>query len=459
MGVIGGAGGYASIAPIQGNPIGEAMQSVENMDIKRRNERLSQAKLQQEADQANQARLDKRNSMMQSFTDKHPGAKDIGIQQPDAILHQGVEEGRQQYIDAQSILSNPNSTLSQRSKAYATSQNVSNSFDQMADFSKKLTEVMDAARENKGGVFNPNGVKESLNNNEKFKSGQWKLNRAKNGTINVDTFDVDTNGKFTVPTGVGLSPQELLQKYTPPLNYSSENNDTEFKKALPPLSEWESKDGKQVYKGYQGIEQYAKDNAESVVTNRDKMYGIAAAAGVTPQMDLKDYHPEEIKKIKDFIINGFTEKYKAVPLSNYKKLELDNKIKQQNIDNGISSANLKVSQANSASTIQARTDEKNTDKKSTQTSIPNAIGIKFKKDWIKANPDATWNDYMYPTQGIDKITTSSSTVKKGSGSQNPTPKTTVKTTVQTQDQWNTSWGKLKRGEKLVGLDGKTYTKN
>lgn len=340
-GVIGGAGGYATVASTR-NYIGEAMSSVQDAMFKQNAQRIADNKARHDAEKDIQETLDKQTAKDQAVMEKHPEGRNLGIEQPDILLHNNVLDSRAQYTSAGDILSNPNATPQQRSQAFGIQQSALRSIDEAKDFKTQLGAVIDAARENKGGVYNAQGAKEALDHSLKFTTGQWRLVKDEKGNTKVDTFDVDEEGKFTKATGVGLSFQELLQKYTPPLAYSNEANNIEFKKALPPISEWESADGKKVIKGYQGIEGYAEDNANSVVTNRDKMYGIASAAGIKPQLDLKDYSESDIKKVKAFIVDGFKEKYKSAETNNYTKLTLENKIKQDEINNNNEQIRIKI---------------------------------------------------------------------------------------------------------------------
>lgn len=429
-GIIGtSSGGYASVGPTR-NYIGEAMLNVQDSMFRQKTQSQADEKAKADAERSIQEALEKQTARDQALFEKHPEGKNLGIEQPDVLLHNNVLDSRTQYTAAGEILSNPNATPQQRSQAFGIQQSALRSIDEAKDFKTQLGAVIDAARENKGGVYNPQGAKEALDNSLKFTTGQWRLVKDEKGNTKVDTFDVDEEGKFTKATGVGLSFQELLGKYTPPLAYSNEANNIEFKKALPPISEWESADGKKVMKGYQGIEGYAEDNANGVVTNRDKMYGIASAAGVKPQLDLKDYTDDDIKKVKAFIVNGFKEKYKSAETNNYEKLTLDNKIRQDEINNKISSENLKVSQDNSKANIDAKNAEKNTEKTSKTSVKLTPAGKARLAKYQKENPTIKNIDYNlvgFAPGEYETVTTSSTSVKKSNGDSDSTkPKAPTK---------------------------------
>jgi hypothetical protein len=134
--------------------------------------------------------------------------------------------------------------------------------------------------------------------------------------------------------------------------FDSNANALEFKKSLG--DKVKNDVGNKIIEGYPGLAESAEKNANSVITNRDKMYGVAADAGVQPKFDLSEYTPDEVAKVKNYIVESLTEKYKDSVTDNDAKLSREQAARNQAESIAISRANLKVSQDNSASTINER---------------------------------------------------------------------------------------------------------
>jgi hypothetical protein len=341
MGVIGGAGGFATVNPTQGNPIMEGMQNAENSAFKYNAQRIADEKLKQDAIQSGRDLKDKRLKEDIDYATKHKITPTSVSSVNKAQLDFSVDN-QNMYNKSKDIVRD-SSDPEERRAAMETMINLESSF----EIAKALPEMINASAKDleegvRTGKYNPLSSKNAAETIEAMEAGNIKTVYKPNGIPTFITYKRDGEGNLTEIIDKELTLAQLKQKLSPIMAFDLEANNAEFKKALPPISEWESADGKKVIKGYQGIEGYAEDNANSVVTNRDKMYGIASAAGIKPQLDLKDYSESDIKKVKAFIVDGFKEKYKSAETNNYTKLTLENKIKQDEINNNNEQIRIKI---------------------------------------------------------------------------------------------------------------------
>ena len=211
-GVIGGAAGYATINPIQGNPIGEAMYNVENSAFKYNAQRIADERTRIEEGQNNQSAIDKELESKQKRDDKFK-VETTGIQPVDVKIFSALNKFKTNAANAEGEYKKAQNQGA-KDIAYRNLSNANSSMDQIASFNKELKSSIDLVKENKGGVFDDESAKEVINSADKFNSGQWQLNISDDNTITIDTFDLDDNGKFTKMTGRNLTPQQLYKKFT-----------------------------------------------------------------------------------------------------------------------------------------------------------------------------------------------------------------------------------------------------
>jgi hypothetical protein len=321
MGVIGGAGGYATVNPTQGNPIMEAMQNVENSAFKYNAQKIADERTRQDAIQAEQDLRDSRLKEDIAYADKHKITPTTIGSVNKAVLDFSVDN-KNMYSQAKDVLRTSNNPEERRA-ATETMTNLESSF----EIAKALPEMLNASAKDleegvRQGKYNPESSTLAAQTIEAMNKGDMKVVFKPNGIPTFITYKRDSEGNLTEVIDKELTLDQLKQKLTPIMAFDLGTNNADFKKGLKEKTKWTDKETGRIKEGYQGIEVLAENNANSVISNRDKMYGIAPSAGVKPKMNLADYTKEELDKVKNFIVDGFIEGYKPSDERDYQAEQL-----------------------------------------------------------------------------------------------------------------------------------------
>lgn len=376
MGVIGSSsGGYATLLPTQGNPVGEAMQNVENSAFKYRAEKREEDQQKAKQAQAQKEAMDAQSKDLIDYSSKHKIVPTTIDSVNKASLDFAIGN-KNAYARAKGVL-NTSSNPEERSKAMEALSNLDSAYEAYKSMPEMLnTSAKDLEEGVKAGKYNPNSSIEAAKTIKAMSDGSMKVVFGDDGIPKIITYQRDAKGNLTDIIDKELTTEQLKLKLSPITAYDADTNAQEFKKSLGDKIKTDS--GTKTIEGYPGLVESAEKNANSVVSNRDKMYGIAPDAGVQPKFDLSDYTPEEIQKVKNYVKQSLTEKYKDSVTDNDAAMNRlqhieDQKIAQANFDKDY---NHKVKEFNEKS----KKDEGNTtfDKYIT-TEDQTLDGVKVKK--------------------------------------------------------------------------------
>lgn len=359
MAVIGGAGGYATVTPIQGNPIGEAMQNVENSAFKYNAQRIADERTRQEAAKAEQELRDSRLKEDISYADKHKITPTTIGSVNKAVLDFSVDN-KNMYSQAKEVLRNSNDPEERRA-ATETMTNLESSF----EIAKALPEMLNASAKDledgvRQGKYNPESSTLAAETIDAMNKGDMKVVFKPNGIPTFITYKRDGEGNLTEIIDKELTLDQLKQKLTPIMAFDSTKNNIDFEKSLGKTIKTEQ--GDNIIEGYPNLSDAAEQNANSIVTNRDKMYSIAAEAGIKPKMNLSDYTPEEINKVKAYVKIGLEDKYKPSVTTNYAKLARQLAIKKEANDQRNSDRTFNKEKAGSTTVVEEQATHKVTGK-------------------------------------------------------------------------------------------------
>lgn len=326
-GVIGSSGGgYATVNPTQGNAMGEALQNVENSAFKynaiKREEDQLEASRQQSARDARTKEL-KDN---QAYADKHK-ISTTSISSVNKAVLDFSTDNKNLYNDAANIYKTSNND-DERRNALETMSNLESSF----EVAKALPEMLNTSAKDleegvRQGKYNPNSSTNAAKTIEAMSKGDMKVVFKSNGIPTFITYKRDSQGNLSEIIDKEMTMEQLKQKLAPIMAFDSKTNDIDFGKTLGDRIETEQ--GNNIIKGYPNLKEAAEQNANSIITNKDKMYGVAADAGVTPKADLADYTPEEIATVKSYITKGLEDKYKPSVTTNDAKLNREQTARNQ----------------------------------------------------------------------------------------------------------------------------------
>ncbi len=359
MGVIGSSGGgYATVNPTQGNAMGEALQNVENSAFKYNAIRREEAQNEASQQKAIRDAKDKELKEHQVYADKHK-IPTTGIGSIDKAAVDFLIDNKNLYNVAKNTFKNSNNE-EERKNAIETMSNLESS----VDVAKALPEMLNARAKDleegvRQGKYNPRSSTNAAKTIDAMSKGDMKVVFKSNGIPTFITYKRDNQGNLSEIIDKEMTLEQLKQKLTPIMAFDSKTNDIDFGKTLGDRIETEQ--GNNIVKQYPNLSDAAEQNANSIVTNRDKMYGIAADAGVTPKTDLADYTPEEINQVKKYIKEGLEAKYQPSITTNNAKLSREQTASNQAANNAIAKANLKISQQKADQETNATTVTETTD--------------------------------------------------------------------------------------------------
>lgn len=413
MGVIGSSGGgYATVNPTQGNPMGEALQNVENSAFKYNAIRSEKEQLEASQLKAIRDAKDKELKENQAYADKHK-IPTTAISSVNKAVLDFSTDNKNMYNNAANIYKTSNNE-EERKNALETMSNLESSF----EVAKALPEMLNASAKDledgvRQGKYNPMSSTNAAKTIEAMSKGDMKVVFTPNGIPTFITYKRDNQGNLSEVIDKEMTLDQLKQKLTPIMAFDSKTNDIDFGKTLGDRIETEK--GNSIIKEYPNLSDAAEQNANSIVTNRDKMYGVAADAGVTPKTDLADYTPEEVLKVKKYIKEGLEAKYQPSVTTNNAKLSREQTAANQAADNAIARENLEVSKANSKANIDAKKAAKNTITVNKKTVSLTTAGRKRVAQYKLDNPEIKKIDYdqvPFEPGEIETVTTTSSVVKK-----------------------------------------------
>ena len=324
-GVIGGPAGYATVNPTQGDPIGQAMANVENSAFKYKALKQEEDKLEAARQKAARDARDKDLKEQQDYAEKHK-IPVTGISSIDNAATDFTLDNKNLYDKAATIYKTSNNE-DERRAALVTMNNLTSAF----EMAKSLPEMLNASAKDleegvRQGKYNPRSSTNAAETIDAMNKGDMKVVFKENGIPTFITYK-RVNGNLTGIIDKELTVDQLKAKLAPVMAYDSKTNFVDFEKSLgKPVK---TEEGNYIIEGYPNLKEAAEQNANSIITNRDKMYGIAPDAGVTPKTSLEEYTPEEIAKVKNYIVQGLESRYQPSKTTNDAKLSREQTARNQ----------------------------------------------------------------------------------------------------------------------------------
>lgn len=306
MGVIGtSAGGYATVLPTQGDPIGNAMSNVENSAFRYSAQKMAKDKMKQDAER------DLYDRRRQEFAD----AQIFSKENPFVATGTGIDgSNMQSYNNAKESASNSrnlyNKTGDQKYlAAYQNAVASAKAISEMPNAINKLHETWNSAPE----AFNSESLKNKKAIADKLSNGQIiQENDPETGRPTYTVFDRDDNGNITKVVKKNMNAAELKKLLEAVPNFNIDG--TEGMKGDSLVKTFNEnigkerkttviKNGKEVETTFNpGSEDLAKIMAAEAVLDKDKVYNIFTRLGINAE-DEKAYTPENIKKAQDYLEN------------------------------------------------------------------------------------------------------------------------------------------------------------
>lgn len=426
MGVIGtSAGGYATVLSTQGNPMGDAMANVENSAFKYRELKMSKDKAKQDAERDLYDRRRQELLDGQQLADKNPYVA-MG-NDSDAIL-------KQNYLNFKDAAAY-NKDMYQKTGE----QKYNVAYDNAVFGAKSLAEMpkaINTIRENlttNASLFNPVSAKKTLD----FINSGLVARLDENNNVVYDQIKKDDNGAIRV-IEKGLTPARIKQltETVPAFNIEEKDGLIEqFSKSVGKevkVTEGTGLNAKE--KTYTpGAKEFAKIMADKAIEERSGMYETLLRMKLDPN-DENNYTDEKVKEQASQYLQNILMTTRQEAISDkpdFEATKIKETERQHRENNAIARENLKVSKANSASTIAGREADKNTDRISKTSVVLTKAGKERLAKYKKANPDIKNIDYNlvgFAPGEYETVTTSTAVVKKS----NPAAKTKEKVEAKTK---------------------------
>jgi len=293
MGVIGSSGGgYATVNPTQGNPMGEALQNVENSAfkynaIKREEE---QAKLQAERELQENRRRDFNES--QQFSKENPFvATGTGL---DAV-------NRQSYMNAKDAADKAYTDYmkSGDNKHKAVYENAIASVNNLTNIPKQINALKESWVEN-AKDYNPNSLKSKAVILDQIASGQIVQSNDANGNPRYTVFEKDENGNVSKLIQKEITGEQLIKSLNPEKAFNVDGKDgfiDLFNKNIGKERKVIEGTGlNAVEKTYNpGADELAKIMANDAVNDHSKMYETLSRMGLDPENE-KNYSDPKVRE-------------------------------------------------------------------------------------------------------------------------------------------------------------------
>lgn len=353
-GVIGSSGGgYATVNPTQGNPMGEALQNVENSAFKYNAMRMNEEKSRQDAEQ------ERRNARAKEIEASDKYKKDnpfiaTGITDVDSQNRASFENAMTARNEA---IRNYESTGDQKYKAIIAK--IDSGVNEMKTFgdayNNHVKSVTDGTAD---GTFNMNSAKVKAAGIDETHGKIVRRFDAEGNSV-FDIFKTDDEGVVSL-VKQGLNSKQLIDYNTPVKAFHIDglNSPPGFKgKTLvdafnvnidKPLTEYIGTGLSRKKKVYSpNAPQVAKTMAETSVKSKDNLYEIFTRMGLDPEDQSNYDKPEIVENAKNYL--------EKILLANSPEVisedpdtalaSLEQRKTQDAESNAISRANLKISQA------------------------------------------------------------------------------------------------------------------
>lgn len=299
MAVIGtSAGGYATVLPTQGNPIGEAMSNVENSAFRYSAQKMAKDKMKQDAER------DLYDRRRQEFE----ANKQWSIENPYVSLGNGSEGViKQSYMNLKDMASQSRAlALSTGDPKYQVE------YDNAVMGAKSLAQMPTAINSVREKIatdpssFNPVSLKKT----QDFIDSELVAKRGENGTVVYDQVKKDENGNVKV-IETGLTPARIKQltETIPALNFNGseglkgESVQEKFNKLVDkPRKVTKIENGiEKTEEIVVGAEQLSKEFADQMIQDRNNLYNIFYRIGIDPENQNNYKDPKKVKEARSFI--------------------------------------------------------------------------------------------------------------------------------------------------------------
>lgn len=415
MGVIGtSAGGYATVLPTQGNPMGDAMANVENSMFRFKAQKIADERTKLEAENDLYERRRQEFSDAQQFSKDNPFvATGMGI---DGANMQGYMNFKNTANAAQTEFLKTGDPKQQA--IYMNAVAGAKAIGEMPTQLNNLVKSWDEHPE----LFNAEDLKNKRNLVAKLGAGGAVPRADENGRPVWDLVEKDDNGNIVkiVEKGVNAARMKKLLDVVPAFNIDDKDGLIErFSKNVGKevkVTEGTGLNAKE--RTYTpGAKEFAKIVADNAIKDRSGMYETLLRMKLDPN-DENNYTDEKVRKdasqyLQNILMTTRQEAISEKPDTSIASLEESKR--QHKETTAIARENLKVSQANSASTISAREVDKNTDKISKTSVVLTKSGKERLAKYKKANPDIKNIDYNlvgFAPGEYETVTTSTAVVKK-----------------------------------------------
>jgi hypothetical protein len=305
MGVIGtSGGGYATVLPTQGNPIGDAMANVENSAFRYSAQKMAKEKMKQDAER------DLYDRRRQEFADAQQFSKENPFVATGMDIDGANMQGYMNFKDsANNAMSEFYKTGDQKQKAIF--MNAVAGAKAIGEMPNQLNNLQKTWDEN-SSLFNAESLKNKRAIVAKLGAGGAVPRADEYGRPVWDLIEKDDNGNIVkvVEKGVNSARMKKLLEAVPNFNIDgtegmkgdslvktfNENIGKERKTTV-------IKNGKEVETTFNpGSEDLAKIMAAEAIQDRDKLYNVFTRIGVNAEDD-NSYTPENIKKAQDYLEN------------------------------------------------------------------------------------------------------------------------------------------------------------
>lgn len=446
-GVIGGPGGYATVGPTR-NYLGEAMSNVQDSMYRQNAQRIAdeRTRIADEQNLQEQRRRDFNDSM--EFSSKYPFiATGTSI---DGANRQAIDNAQKSYLEAQD-----NYRKTGDKKYLAVAENAKSSINNLNEMPKALALKMEDWKKNEAG-YSPSSMSKKKAILDKMAKGDLMQENDENGRAVYTLVDRDENGNVSKILYSKLNSKQITDLLTvePKFDISGEKGLIEqYQKNVGKATVTPKIVGNKeiTTTTYPGAEKVATAKAQELIQNHSAVYSAIEQMPelkIDPDDESNYKNPEVLAKVADFYKGLLME---TTPTTTSEKpyldqMKFDYEKGQDKIANDFKAKEFNEKQLDKNTVTVGTTEYKFTD-----------IGAKAKKEFYAKpeNKGKNMTSEDWPA-GSFKVIRTSTKVNSKTPSTKPVVKETPK---QTQAQWNASWAKLKKGQKLVGLDGNTYTKN
>ena len=299
VGVIGSSGGgYATVNPTQGDPMGQALQNVENSAFKYNAQRTEKEQLEATRQKALTEAKDKEWKQVVEFSEKNPFiATGTGL---DAANRQSLENAKVAAADAYKR---------QDMVAY---ENANNSVKALMEVPKSYIALKDDLVKNVLD-YNPNSAKEKAKILDQIGSGQMVQTNDTNGVPKYTVFSKDDNGNIDKLHFKELTGAQLIKQLTPAKAFNIDGSSGKNGNSLiKTFNDNIGKERKEIIgtglnakeRTYNpGSVELAKIMAEESVKDKDKLYELFSRTNIDPENEANYNDPKNIETARTYLEN------------------------------------------------------------------------------------------------------------------------------------------------------------